>query len=174
MSIKYAVPALIIRQANLPGAAHENLPGHPPDLRRSVIAVPPLARRADLSLNEAANRALLAHLEAGGVRSVMYGGNANFYNVGWASTRASWICWPRWQAPTLDPAVGGAGLRQDDGPAAVLRTRAFPTAMLLPMSFPYTDDGLADGVRRFTDALAKPAVVYIKSAGYRRRRRSRG
>ena len=50
--------------------------------------------------------------------------------------------------------------------AAVLRTRAFPTAMLLPMSFPYTDDGLADGVRRFTDALAKPAVVYIKSAGY--------
>ena len=70
------------------------------DLRRSVIAVPPLARRADLSLNEAANRALLAHLEAGGVRSVMYGGNANFYNVGWASTRASWICWPRWQAPT--------------------------------------------------------------------------
>ena len=36
------------------------------DLRRSVIAA--LARRADLSLNEAANRALLAHLEAGGVQ----------------------------------------------------------------------------------------------------------
>lgn len=36
------------------------------DLQRSVIAVPPLARHADLSLNEAANQALLRHLEAGG------------------------------------------------------------------------------------------------------------
>ncbi len=51
------------------------------DLRRSVIAVPPLARNADLSLNAQANTALLRHLEQGGVRSVMYGGNANFYNV---------------------------------------------------------------------------------------------
>ena len=51
------------------------------DLQRSVIAVPPLARHDDLSLNEAANKALLGHLEAGGVRNVMYGGNANFYNV---------------------------------------------------------------------------------------------
>ena len=41
------------------------------DLQRSVIAVPPLARHDDLSLNEAANKALLGHLEAGGVRNVM-------------------------------------------------------------------------------------------------------
>ena len=47
------------------------------DLSRSVIAVPPLARRADLSLDRDANRALIRHLEAGGVRSLMYGGNAS-------------------------------------------------------------------------------------------------
>src|SRR3546814_17099570 len=52
------------------------------DLQRSVIAVPPLARKADLSLDTSANQALLRHLEQGGVRSVMYGGNAHFYNVG--------------------------------------------------------------------------------------------
>ena len=34
------------------------------DLQRSVIAVPPLARHADLSLNEGANQKLLRHLEA--------------------------------------------------------------------------------------------------------------
>ncbi|AUT48873.1 dihydrodipicolinate synthase family protein [Achromobacter sp. AONIH1] len=137
------------------------------DLRRSVIAVPPLARRADLSLNEAANRALLAHLEAGGVRSVMYGGNANFYNVGLGEyarivDMLAALAGPdTWILPSAGPDYG----KMMDQ-AAVLRARAFPTAMLLPMSFPYTDDGLADGVRRFTDALAKPAVVYIKSAGY--------
>src|SRR5690606_20689059 len=50
--------------------------------------------------------------------------------------------------------------------AAILRSRAFPPAMLLPMSFPYTDAGLADGIRRFSDALGKPVVVYLKSSGY--------
>lgn len=137
------------------------------DLRRSVIAVPPLARNADLSLNEAANRALLRHLEDGGVRSVMYGGNANFYNVG-VSEYARLVDFlaeaagaDTWVLPSAGPDFGKL---MDQ--AAILRTREFPTAMLLPMSFPYTDAGLADGVRRFSDALGKPAVVYIKSADY--------
>ncbi|ARP95535.1 dihydrodipicolinate synthase family protein [Bordetella genomosp. 13] len=137
------------------------------DLRRSVIAVPPLARSADLSLNEAANRALLRHLEDGGVRSVMYGGNANFYNVG-VSEYARLVDFlaeaagaDTWVLPSAGPDFGKL---MDQ--AAILRTREFPTAMLLPMSFPYTDAGLADGVRRFSDALGKPAVVYIKSADY--------
>lgn len=137
------------------------------DLQRSVIAVPPLARHADLTLNEAANQALLGHLEAGGVRNVMYGGNANFYNVG-VSEYARIVDMlaqaagdDTWILPSVGPDFG----KMMDQ-AAILRTRAFPTAMLLPMAFPFTDAGLADGVRRFTDALGKPAVVYIKSANY--------
>ncbi|WP_459618182.1 dihydrodipicolinate synthase family protein [Bordetella sp. 2513F-2] len=137
------------------------------DLQRSVIAVPPLARNADLSLNAAANQALLRHLEAGGVRSVMYGGNANFYNVG-VSEYARLVDFlaeaagsDTWVLPSAGPDYGKL---MDQ--AAILRSRAFPTAMLLPMSFPYTDAGLADGIRRFSDALDRPAVVYIKSADY--------
>ncbi|MEN4922678.1 dihydrodipicolinate synthase family protein [Achromobacter spanius] len=137
------------------------------DLQRSVIAVPPLARNADLSLNEAANKALLGHLEAGGVRNVMYGGNANFYNVGVSEYArivdmlAGLAGADTWILPSVGPDYG----KMMDQ-AAILRSRPFPTAMLLPMSFPYTDAGLADGVRRFSDALGKPAVVYIKSADY--------
>lgn len=137
------------------------------DLQRSVIAVPPLARHADLSLNEGANQALLRHLEVGGVRNVMYGGNANFYNVGVGEyarivDMLAALAGPdTWILPSVGPDFG----KMMDQ-AALLRSRAFPTAMLLPMSFPYTDAGLADGVRRFTDALGKPAVVYIKSADY--------
>ena len=52
------------------------------DLARSVLSVPPLARHPDLTLNHDANRALIRHLERGGVSTLLYGGNANFYNIG--------------------------------------------------------------------------------------------
>ncbi|WP_419204150.1 dihydrodipicolinate synthase family protein [Bordetella trematum] len=137
------------------------------DLQRSVIAVPPLARNADLSLNHDANRVVLRHLEAGGVRSVMYGGNANFYHIA-VSEYARVLDFlaqaagdDTWVLPSAGPDYGKL---MDQ--ARLLRERAFPTAMLLPMSFPYTDAGLADGVRRFSDALGRPVVVYIKSERY--------
>ena len=38
--------------------------------------------------------------------------------------------------------------------------------MLLPMTFPFTDAGLGIGIRRITDAMGKPAVIYIKSEPY--------
>src|SRR6201999_1151596 len=47
----------------------------------TVMAAPPLARRADLSLDIDANQKLIRHIEAGGVRTLLYGGNANFYHV---------------------------------------------------------------------------------------------
>lgn len=139
----------------------------PADLARSVIAVPPLARRADLSLDRDANRAIVRHLEGGGVRSLMYGGNANFYHLGvsdYARTvdaLAELVGADTWLLPSAGPDYGKL-IDQ----AAILRTRAFPTAMLLPMTFPFTDAGLAEGIRRFTDALGKPAVVYVKADPY--------
>jgi dihydrodipicolinate synthase/N-acetylneuraminate lyase len=137
------------------------------DLQRSVVAVPPLARHADLSLNKAANQALISHLEAGGVRNIMYGGNANFYNVGVneyagiVDVLAETAGDDTWILPSVGPDYG----KMVDQ-AAILKSRAFPTAMLLPMSFPYTDAGLADGIRRFGDILGKPVVIYIKTANY--------
>ena len=47
------------------------------DLSASVIAVPPLCRAADLTIDREQNRRLIAHLEKGGVRTLLYGGNAN-------------------------------------------------------------------------------------------------
>jgi dihydrodipicolinate synthase/N-acetylneuraminate lyase len=52
------------------------------DLPASVLAVPPLARHDDYTLNRAANEKLIRHLERGGVSTLLYGGNANFYNIG--------------------------------------------------------------------------------------------
>lgn len=142
-------------------------PVTPTDLSRSVIAVPPLARHADYSLNREANRALIRHLEAGGVCNLMYGGNANFYHVPVSTYRktlemlAELVDADTWVLPSAGPEYGRLMDQAD-----ILRELPFPTAMLLPMSFPFTDEGLATGVRHFTDRLGKPAVIYIKSDGY--------
>jgi dihydrodipicolinate synthase/N-acetylneuraminate lyase len=137
------------------------------DLRRSVIAVPPLARHADLTLNRQANAALIRHLENGGISSLMYGGNANVYHLPmseYAATvdfLADCAGADTWVLPSVGPDYG----KMIDQ-ASVLKSRAFPTAMLLPYSGPMTDDGFALGVRRFTDALGKPAVIYVKNDDY--------
>jgi dihydrodipicolinate synthase/N-acetylneuraminate lyase len=137
------------------------------DLLRSVIAVPPLARHADFTLNKEANRALIRYLERGGVHSLMYGGNANFYHVPlseYAATLdflADSASADTWVLPSIGPDYGKA-IDQ----AAIIKASSFPTAMVLPMTFPFTEAGLATGIRRITDAMGKPAVVYIKSAPY--------
>ena len=137
------------------------------DLLRSVIAVPPLARHADFTLNKDANRTLIRYLESGGVRSLMYGGNANFYHVPlseYAATLdflAATAGSDTWVLPSIGPDYGKA-IDQ----AAIIKDSQYPTAMLLPMTFPFTDAGLATGIRRITDAMGKPAVVYIKSEPY--------
>lgn len=137
------------------------------DLSRSVIAVPPLARNADFSLNRAANAALIRHLEAGGVRSLMYGGNANFYHIPISTYQqtlemiAELVGPDTWVLPSAGPEYGSL---MDQ--AAILRNLPFPTAMMLPMTFPFTDEGLATGARQFTDKLGKAAVIYVKSENY--------
>jgi dihydrodipicolinate synthase/N-acetylneuraminate lyase len=50
--------------------------------------------------------------------------------------------------------------------APVLRARAFPTAMVLPLGFPATVAGVATGLRRFAEALGRPIVLYLKSEPY--------
>ena len=137
------------------------------DLAGSVLAVPPLARSADLVFNRSANTALVRHIEAGGVSTLLYGGNANFYNIGlyeYASIldALAEIVAPRtWVIPSVGPDFGKM-LDQ----AAVLKARKFPTAMALPMTFPMTFAGAATGLRRFADALGKPIIVYVKAEGY--------
>ena len=59
-----------------------NDPITPEVLADSVIAVPPLARDADLKVCPTENVKIMRHLEAGGVRTLLYGGNAMFYHIG--------------------------------------------------------------------------------------------
>jgi dihydrodipicolinate synthase/N-acetylneuraminate lyase len=137
------------------------------DLAASVLAVPPLARNADLSLNRTANTALIRHLEAGGVSTLMYGGNANFYNIGLAEypvvlDMLEELAGPdTWVIPSIGPDFGKA-LDQ----VAIAKTRAFPTVMALPQTFPATPDGVITGLKRIADAYGRKIIVYVKAEGY--------
>jgi len=144
-------------------------PVTPADLSASVLSVPPLARKADLRINPEANRALIRHLEAGSVRTLMYGGNANFYNIG-AGEYAEIVDFlaeaagkDTWVIPSVGPDYGKC---MDQ--AAILRERKFPTAMVLPLpqGYPSTDAGAAKGIRRIAEAFGKPVIVYVKAEGY--------
>lgn len=137
------------------------------DLAESVFAVPPLARYADFTLNEKANRRQIAHLEAGGVRSLMYGGNANFYNLA-VSEYAEVLDFltdavgpDTWLIPSFGPDYGKLVDQ-----AKILRDSKVPTAMALPQTFPATSDGIEIGLRRAAVTMGKPVILYIKSDNY--------
>lgn len=137
------------------------------DLSASVLAVPPLARRPDLSLNPEANRALIQHLESGGVTTLMYGGNANFYHLPTSEYAATldFLAEAAGANSWVIPSAGADyGKLMDQ--AAILRSRSFPTAMALPFGNPSNDSGVATALRRFADKLGKPIIAYVKGLGY--------
>jgi dihydrodipicolinate synthase/N-acetylneuraminate lyase len=137
------------------------------DFERSVLAVPPMARHADFSLNADANRALIRYLEAGGIRTLMYGGNANVYNLGVLEFEAEMRALAElagtdtWVIPSVGPEYGKA-LDQ----AQILREIPFPTAMVLPMGFPATPAGAAIGIRKIAERYGKPVIAYVKAENY--------
>lgn len=137
------------------------------DLRASVIAVPPMPRHADGAINPEANDRLLAHLRAGRVTTFMYGGNANFYNLGVAELgRALDALTPLladgdWLIPSVGADFGKAAEQ-----VALLRERAFPTAMALPLRFPANPVGVARGLGKLASRYGKPVIAYVKDEGY--------
>jgi dihydrodipicolinate synthase/N-acetylneuraminate lyase len=137
------------------------------DLSASVLAVPPLARKTNLSIDRAANSALIGHIEAGGITTLLYGGNANFYHVGIREYGALLDFLVEAAAPStwVIPSVGpDFGRMMDQAP--MLRERAFPTAMVLPQTFPSTVAGVEAGLRRFAESFGRPIIVYLKADGY--------
>jgi dihydrodipicolinate synthase/N-acetylneuraminate lyase len=136
-------------------------------LTRSVLAVPPLARSKDLTLNEAENAKLIRHIEAGGIRTLLYGGNANFYHI--ALSEFEQVIGYLAQAAGPDtlviPSVGPAyGLTMDQ--AKILRRHKFQTVMVLPHQGITTAEGVEAGIKRFVQATGIPALLYIKHEGY--------
>ena len=139
----------------------------PEMLASSVIAVPPLARDAELKVCATENAKVICHLEDGDIRTLLYGGNAVFYHITLAEY-ADTLAMLQENAgaeTTIIPSVGPAfGTSLDQ--AAVLRDFDFPTAMVLPARDIVTPEGVATGIRKFAEAYGKPIVLYIKFEGY--------
>jgi len=142
-------------------------PVTPADLAASVLSVPPLARNANFAIDKAENAKLLNHLRSGGVRTFMYGGNANLYNIGVSELRSlseTLIDLARdddWMIPSIGSDFGKA---MDQ--AAVMRDLPFPTVMVLPHKAQSTPSGVAIGIRKIADAYGKPVIAYVKDEGY--------
>lgn len=141
-------------------------PLDPARLAQSVISVPPLARAADFSIDREGNRRILEHLTAGGVTIALYGGNANFYNIGVAELGRIMDVLEAvapsgtWLIPSIGADYGKA--REQ---VALLKERGTPTAMLLPLAFPAAPAGVATGIRRLAEAF-RPLIAYVKFDNY--------
>jgi len=139
----------------------------PADLRRSVIAVPPLCRGADFKPNAAENRKLIGHIESGGVNILLYGGNANFYNISLADYEAvldqleAAAATDTLVIPSIGPFYGTATDQVE-----ILKRKKFPTVMLLPTMAVSKPEGVREAVLRIAEKLGKPVVLYVKDEGY--------
>src|SRR3954471_6212728 len=136
-------------------------------LASSVIAVPPLARDAQGKVSRAENQKIVRHIEAGGVNTLLYGGNANFYHLRPSEYRETLgiLAEIAAEGTLVIPSVGPAwGLSMDQ--AETLKEFDFPTVMVLPHTGIQTFDGVEEGLRQFARAYGKPIVLYIKAEGY--------
>ncbi len=139
----------------------------PDILKQSIMSVPPLARNRDRSFNRDANKKMIQHLEAGGVTTLLYGGNANLYHVS-VSEYAELLSMLTELAginSLVIPSVGPSfGMMMDQ--AKILREFSFPTSMVLPTRDAVTSAGVGNAIRKYVDMVGHPAILYIKYEGY--------
>lgn len=139
----------------------------PARLAESVVAVPPLARDSSLRLDTEQNRRLVQFIEAGGVNTFLYGGNAVLYHIRLSEyERLLQMLTEIVSDNTLVvPAVGPTyGMMMDQ--AEVLKDFDFPTVMILPQRDVTDPAGIATGIRKFVEAYGKPIVLYLKHDGW--------
>jgi dihydrodipicolinate synthase/N-acetylneuraminate lyase len=144
-----------------------NHPLEPKDYASSVVAVPPLALFHDLQINAEANRAMIRHIEAGGVRILLYGGNANLYHIDLGRFRELLAILVDAAGPdtAMVPSIGpGFGKMLDQAP--LVRESGIRDVMILPTAFPADAAGIDRGVRLVVEALGFGVVLYIKRDGY--------
>ena len=139
----------------------------PGDFSVSVIAVPPLARHMDLGINQYENTTLIQYLEANGISTFLYGGNANFYHLPMSEYRATLEFLAgatgnhSWVIPSAGPDYGRL---QDQ--ADILRDFNFPTVMVLPQFQYITPLGVEVALRKFAERSRCPLLLYLKSEEY--------
>ena len=135
-----------------------------PDLlAASVIAVPPLARNSHSRISVAENTKIIRAIEAGGVTTLLYGGNAVFYHMRLTeyadvlSILSDAAAPNTWIVPSVGPTYG---IMMDQ--AEILKDYDFPTVMILPQKEIADEAGIATGVRHFVEQYGKPIVLYLK------------
>jgi dihydrodipicolinate synthase/N-acetylneuraminate lyase len=136
-------------------------------LQRSVMAVPPLARAANGTIDRAANENIIRHIEAGGVSLLLYGGNANVYHLPLDEYEPllAMLAETAGSSTLVVPSAGPTyGLLLEH--AKAIRRHRFQTVMVLPQQGVTTSTGVATGVRKFVEAAGVPALLYIKHDGY--------
>jgi dihydrodipicolinate synthase/N-acetylneuraminate lyase len=131
----------------------------------NLFAVPPLPRRAtpDRAINFDAAEKVAAHIEAGGITHLLYGGNAFLYHASLAEFEdlAGWLAEmpvSRVPVPSIGPSFGHA-LEQ----ARLLKRHRFRAVMMLPCGDPRDARGLEAGYREIADAAGLPLILYLKS-----------
>lgn len=132
-------------------------------LASSVIAVPPMARNAQGVLCRHNNEKIIRWIEAGGVTTLLYGGNAVFYHMRLSEYADALSIIAESAAPTtlMIPSVGPTyGIMMDQ--VEILKQFNFPTVMILPQKEIADEKGIATGIRKFAEAYGKPIVLYLK------------
>ncbi len=148
------------------------MPLQPIDYRTTVVAVPPLPLTASLALDADANAALVRHVEQGGVRILLYGGNANLYHIDRGRFRDLLALLVAQAGPdtAVLPSVGpDLGRMLDFAP--LLRDAGFRHAMALPAGFPSDPAGIERGLRLAVEATGFGLVLYVKRENYLEPRR---
>ena len=137
------------------------------DYRASVVAVPPIALSDDLQVAREANTDLVRHIENGGVRTLLYGGNANLYNFDLGRYADALAMMDDAASPSINiiTSVGpDFGKLSDQLP--VVERSAVRNVMLLPITFPVDAGGLLRGIRFAADRLGFGVILYIKRENY--------
>ncbi len=134
------------------------------DNLRGVFPVPPLARRADSarSIDWEQNQRIVAHLKGGGLRRLLYGGNAFLYHISLAEYEEllDWLGGLGRGFEPIPSAGPSFGRAMDQAP--LLRRRRFAAVMMLPCADPRDAAGLERGLREFAEAAATPLILYLK------------
>jgi dihydrodipicolinate synthase/N-acetylneuraminate lyase len=139
-------------------------PARSPQNLAGVFAVPPLARKNDLSrgLDFQQNDLVVAHILSGGITRLIYGGNAFIYHIS-LSEFEELIEWLThlpddvWVIPSIGPSYGRA-IDQ----AKILRRNHFPCAMVLPSGDPRDASGLERGYREIAEVANCKLMLYLK------------
>lgn len=137
------------------------------DLAATVVAVPPLPLDDRFGIRVGEARKIVARVEAGGIRTILWGGNAQLQH--WPVSRydellamAEATAGPETLVvPSLGPDFGRL---QDQ--AAILARHRFPTTMALPMPAHTTPEGVARALAEAAGRAGRPLVAYIRQRGY--------